>query len=68
MREKIGTSLFKPKKAVCAERLHEALEGAKVKNLVEAGRDLHSGSARNDFVKLQEQIALSAGQFDIGVV
>ena len=37
MRKEIGTSLLKPKKAVCAERLHEALKGAKVKNLVEAG-------------------------------
>ena len=68
MRKKIGTSLLKPKKAVCAERLHEALKGAKVKNFVEAGGDFHAGAACNQFVKLKEQATLSTGQLDIGVV
>ena len=40
MRKEIGTSLLKPKKAVCAERLHEALEGAKVKNFVEVAGEI----------------------------
>ena len=68
MRKKIGTSLLKPKKAIRAERLHEALKGAKVKNFVEAGGDFHAGTACNQFVKLKEQATLSTGQLDIGVV
>ena len=40
MREEIGTSLLKSKKAVCAERLHEALKGAKVKDFVEVAGEI----------------------------